>query len=149
MKIRHGYASYPAHTHISTYHTHSSSTASTSLTCGGSRSNKPIPACSKGQQVQNAYDKLHSMVGYWHHARGYVPYPAHTHTCMYHAHFPSTTSNPLTWGGLRSNTSTPACTSQNSRCKLHMGSSSTRLGVEITWICAVSSSHAHLHVPCT
>ena len=50
--------------------------------------------------MQNTYGKIQKMVEYSRvlASHGYVPYPAHTHTSMYHAHCPSTTSNPLDLG---------------------------------------------------
>jgi hypothetical protein len=82
-------------------------------------------------------------------SRGYAPYPALTCTSTYHAHCSSMTCKLQSRGGLRSDTPYPACTAHGSRCRLHMVSSATWLDIFFMWICTVSSSHIHLHVPCT
>jgi len=74
-----------------------------------------------------------------------------------HLHVPSTfhITHPqpphLLFGlvGARSGIPMPAGAARGRRCRLHMASSIIRLATTITWICAVSCSHTHLHVPST
>ena len=79
----------------------------------------------------------------------YSPYLVHAHFTTHLHIYQQNIETQLVPIGWSSRMSIPAGTARGMRFRLHMVSSRIRLATNITWICAVSCSHTHLHVPST